>query len=81
LRLADEGKGETAMPTVTEIQQAILALSEADYAKFRKWFTELDWERWDREIEADSASGKLDFLKAQALEAKEKGELRCLPTK
>ncbi len=66
------------MSTVTEIQQAILALSEADYAKFRKWFTELDWERWDREIEADSEAGSLDALAAEAWEAKAKGELRCL---
>ena len=69
------------MPTVEEIQQAILALSEEDYARFRKWFFELDWERWDREFEADVEAGRLDFLAAKALEAKARGELRCLPTK
>ena len=33
---------------------------------------------WDRQIEADSESGKLDFLVADAIEAKEKGTLSKL---
>ena len=39
------------MSNITEIQQAILALSEADYVQLRHWFTELDWENWDCQIE------------------------------
>ena len=31
------------MSNITEIQQAILALPEADYLQFRRWFNELDW--------------------------------------
>ena len=69
------------MPTVEEMQQAILSLSEADYARFRKWFFELDWERWDREFEADVEAGRLDFLAAKALEAKARGELKWLTQK
>jgi hypothetical protein len=38
----------------------------------------LDWEKWDRQIEEDSAEGKLDHLIAEAFEAKEKGMLREL---
>ena len=37
-----------------------------------------DREKWDRQIEADSKSGKLDFLIAEALEEKEKGTLKEL---
>ena len=66
------------MSNITEIQQAILALPEADYLQFRRWFSELDWAKWDRQIEADSENGKLDFLVAEALEAKEKGTLKDL---
>ena len=66
------------MSNITEIQQAILALPEADYLQFRRWFNELDWAKWDRQIEADSENGKLDFLAAEALEAKEKGTLKDL---
>ena len=63
------------MSSFTDIQQAILALPEDDYVQLRQWFGELDWKRWDEEIEADSQEGKLDFLVVQALEAKSKGTL------
>ena len=63
------------MSNITEIQQAILALSEADYVQLRQWLNELDWEKWDRQIEADSENGKLDFLITKAFEAKERREL------
>lgn len=66
------------MTSVTEIQQAILSLPEADYLQLRQWLSELDWEKWDRRIEADSKGGKLDFLIAEAFEAKEKGRLKEL---
>ncbi len=56
------------MSSITEIQQAILSLPEADYLQLRHWFNELDWEKWDRQIEEDSESGKLDFLIAEARE-------------
>ena len=42
------------MSGIAEIQEAILALQDNDYAQLRQWFGELDWEKWDREIEADS---------------------------
>jgi hypothetical protein len=66
------------MTSVTEIQQAILSLPEDDYLQLKQWFSELDWEKWDRRIEADSKGGKLDFLTAEAFEAKEKGRLKEL---
>ena len=66
------------MSSITEIQQAILSLPAEDYDRFRRWFTELDWERWDREIEADAAAGLLDSLVAEALQAKENGTLQEL---
>ena len=64
------------MTTADEIKQAVLSLPEAEYAKIIEWLHELAEEEWDREIEADSAAGKLDFLAAEALEAKAKGELK-----
>ena len=60
------------MSSITKIQQAILSLPEADYLQLRHWFNELDWEKWDQQIEADSESGKLDFLIAEAFEAKKR---------
>ncbi|OGP54216.1 MAG: hypothetical protein A2Y65_05980, partial [Deltaproteobacteria bacterium RBG_13_52_11] len=58
------------------IKKAIDALPEDDYAQLRQWFSEKDWRKWDREIEADSGSGKLDFLVREALDDYE--DLRCL---
>jgi hypothetical protein len=45
-----------------EIQVAIESLPHEEYIRLRQWFSERDWEKWDRQIEADSESGKLDFL-------------------
>lgn len=66
------------MSNVEEIKAAIEALAEPDYVQLRQWFSEKDWEKWDRQIEADSKSGKLDFLVAEALEEKKKGTLKEL---
>ena len=64
------------MADITALQKAVLALPDNDYARFRQWFNELNWEKWDRQIEEDSAEGKLDPLIAEAFEAKEQGTLR-----
>ena len=64
------------MTTVAEIKQAILNLPEAEYGEIVDWLYELEETEWDRQIESDSASGKLDFLKAQAEEAKRNGTLQ-----
>ena len=69
---------EEAMARLAEIQQAILVLPEAEQAQLREWFSELDWERWDKQIEADADEGALDFLISEALEAKEDGTLQEL---
>lgn len=66
------------MTTVAELQKAILSLPKSEYQQLRRWLHELEWEEWDREIEADSRDGKLDFLIAEAVEAKENGSLRDL---
>ncbi|MFQ6041989.1 MAG: hypothetical protein ACE5PV_14115 [Candidatus Poribacteria bacterium] len=66
------------MSNVAEIKAAIEALPETDYVQLRRWFTEKDWEKWDRQIEVDSKSGKLDFLITEAFEAKKKGTLKEL---
>ena len=50
------------MTIIEKIQSDIQSLSQDDYAALRRWFLERDWERWDAQIERDSAAGKLDFL-------------------
>ena len=69
-------RGGKKVSTIAALQEAVLALPEEDYARFRAWFSQLDRYRWDQQIEADSKQGKLDFLIAEAQEAKEKGTLQ-----
>ncbi len=66
------------MPKVEEIQAAIKSLPEPEYARLRRWFAERDWRKWDRQIERDSRSGRLDRLIEEALEEKAQGKLKEL---
>lgn len=66
------------MSKVQRIQTEIESLSDEEYSKLRKWFSERDWEKWDRQIDEDSGSGKLDFLIKEALDEKSKGNLKEL---
>ena len=66
------------MSKLEEIEMAVESLPEKEYGQFRLWFLERDWERWDRQIEVDSASGKLDILVREAHEAKASGKLSDL---
>jgi len=66
------------MLQVDEIKSVIDALPEKDYVELRVWFAEKDWELWDKQIENDSLSGKLDFLIEEAFEEKMQGKLRDL---
>jgi len=66
------------MTRLEELVTAVSSLPENEYSQFRKWFLQKDWEKWDKQIEADSASGRLDFLAREAREAKKAGKLRDL---
>ena len=66
------------MSSVEAIKKAIETLPDEDYARLRKWFSEKDWRKWDRQIAADSRAGKLDFLVKEAFDGKGKGKLRDL---
>lgn len=47
-----------------------------DNVHLRQCFLEQDWQKWDQEIEEDAEAGKLDFLIEEALEEKDKNQLR-----
>ncbi|MCX7004690.1 MAG: hypothetical protein NTV22_15660 [bacterium] len=63
---------------VQEIERAVLTLPEAAYSRFRQWFLEEDWKKWDVQLETDVKAGKLDFLAEEARDAKKHGRLRTL---
>lgn len=66
------------MTKAQEIQTAIESLPREEYVRLRQWFSERDWEQWDKQIEADSEEGRLDFLIQEAFEEKAKGRLKGL---
>lgn len=61
-----------------QLEEAVASLSEKDFHQFRLWFMELDWEKWDKQIEDDSRSGKLNFLLDEARQSKQNNQLKNL---
>lgn len=55
------------MATLQRIEADISALPDDELRRFRSWFDSFDARRWDRDMAADSANGKLDALAAEAL--------------
>jgi len=64
-----------SMSTVEEIEAAIQQLSPDDMAAFRAWYAEFDAAAWDRQIAADDATGRLDWLVQEAIDDLDAG--RC----
>ena len=54
------------MTRVQAIEEQIKGLSVGELTELREWLLEHDWAEWDRQIERDSASGKLEKLFAKA---------------
>lgn len=54
------------MGTLPEIETAIKQLPESDIRQLAIWLQEYLDQMWDKQIEADVASGKLDNLIAKA---------------
>jgi hypothetical protein len=67
-----------ATTKIEQLEMAVTSLPEEEYSQFRRWFFDRDWEKWDRELEADAASGRLDFLVQEAADAKKNGRLKDL---
>ena len=67
-----------SMTKVEEIKAAIESLPEEEFIRISQWFSEKDWQEWDKQIVQDSESGKLDFLIKEAIDEKDKGKLKDL---
>jgi hypothetical protein len=66
------------MSKIDELKAEIERLPRKEFAELFRWLSEKDGERWDKEIEADSRAGRLDFLEREAREEKAKGTLKGL---
>lgn len=60
------------MTKLKDIEAAVAELGPDELETFSEWFENFQAQRWDDQIETDSAAGKLDQLADLAL-----GELRA----
>ena len=47
---------------IEKIETEIMQLSSEELDALRAWFADYDFEAWDRQIEADCRTGKLDHI-------------------
>jgi len=66
------------MGEVEQLMKRIQNLTPRDFAEFRAWFLEFEARVWDRQIEADVKTGKLDGLVAEAFADYRAGKTREL---
>ena len=62
------------MSRVETLEDEIKKLSAEEFRELRNWLVELDWENWDRQIERDAGSGKLDRIFEEARESHRQGK-------
>ncbi|MDD5262671.1 MAG: hypothetical protein PHD76_12570 [Methylacidiphilales bacterium] len=63
--------------SVAELEKAVSLLPPQELSLFSQWFEEFVADQWDKQFEADVASGRLDRLALKADEDFEAG--RCTP--
>ena len=64
------------MLTIEQIENAIPQLPPNQIGELLEWFLNLDYQRWDVQLEKDIAEGKLDALAAEAIADFESGNYR-----
>lgn len=50
-----------------QIEAEILKLPSEEFQRLRQWFFDLDYQRWDEQLEKDVANGKLEDLAEEAI--------------
>ena len=66
------------MARIEELTNEVQQLSRKELAVFRAWFRKYDSDEWDREIEEDVLSGRLDTLANEAISEHEAGRTKEL---
>ena len=69
---------KTFMLTLEQIESAILQLPPDEYQKLVEWFADLDYQRWDEQLEKDIADGRLEALALEAIAEFEAGHCRTI---
>ena len=68
------------MSRIEEIEAAIDGLPPEEYRRIVQWFRAREQARWDEQMDADSSSGKLNFLFDEADSESAEGLLRDWPS-
>ena len=66
------------MKKLERLEQEVESLSAEEAAAFRAWFLEHDWKTWNRQLQRDAKTGKLDVLAREALQDYDAGRTREL---
>ncbi len=66
------------MAKIQEIEKAISNLTPEELSRFRAWFEEFDAATWDKQIEEDAKSGRLDAIAEKAMSDLKKGRFKEL---
>ncbi|PSR16189.1 hypothetical protein C8255_19125 [filamentous cyanobacterium CCP3] len=64
------------MSNLEQIEAAILSLPSNEFERLKLWLLDLDYDRWDEQLEQDVADGKLDALAQEAIAEFESGHCR-----
>lgn len=59
--------------TLQEIEEAITGLTLQEFVELRDWLAEFEAEVWDRKIEEDAASGRLESIMKRSIEEYREG--------
>lgn len=66
------------MLTLEQLETAILQLSTDEFNQLIEWFFDLDYQRWDEQVEKDIAARKLDNLAEEAMADFQSGHYRTI---
>ena len=64
------------MTQVQRIEEEVASLPKVELAQFRAWFESFDAKQWDKQIEKDIVSGKLDNMANEAIADFKKGNYK-----
>jgi hypothetical protein len=66
------------MARIEELTNEVQQLSREELAAFRDWFRKFDSDEWDKEIEEDILSGRLESLANKAIGDHKAGRTKVL---
>jgi hypothetical protein len=55
------------MSNLEQIEAAILNLPSDEFHRLKQWLSDIDYQRWDEQLDQDIADGKLEALAEEAI--------------